>query len=519
MTSRFVPYLLRSLCLCLLAFNTYAQDILTFANSPSQATLTEEENATQRDLQVLGKLLKESHPKMLEEGFAISLDSELAKFYQLAKHVDTPSDSYLLLQQITSLMGDGHTMLALDTALFKTYYPIRLGTEEYPTVRLMIAPKTFQRYVGKEIKSICDIPILDVVDTLRRYISADNVQYSLSQLSALGSFCIYWRSLGLDTLKVTFADMDSIFISPLSVSDRVELYSSPKATHYNTLTAPRKALYWYDVMAAPGVAYLQMNAMKDYQTEYSRITTSKPSGYKLTPQEQAYLSSIPRFSDFIDQMFQEMDSLHTHTLIIDLRYNSGGDSRLGDMLLQYLPSQREDASHYTYHLRVSELWRSNYPSLSERIPKEYSGKMIDGKTFSDLILTDGQSQMSRNQPHTPRRTFKGDVYIFVGEKTFSSAGMLATVAQDSGVALILEDASSPCAFAPCHYGDLIGFTLPNSGFKGYTSSKSFVRPDQTRCGEKRLAPDRSIPQTKDTTQLGVDPLWEYVFKTTSETKE
>ena len=518
MTSRFVPYLLRLLCLCLLAFNAYAQDVTTFANSPSPATLTEE-NATQRDLQVLGKLLKESHPKMLEESFAISLDSELAKFYQLAKHVDTPSDSYLLLQQFTSLMGDGHTTLALDTALFKTYYPIRLGIEEYPTVRLMTAPKIFQRYVGKEIKSICDIPILDVVDTLRRYISADNVQYSLSQVSDLGSFCIYWRSLGLDTLKVTFADMDSIFISPISVSDRVELYSSPKAMHYNTLTAPRKALYWYDVMAAPGVAYLQMNAMKDYQTEYSRITTSKPSGYKLTPQEEAYLSSLPRFSDFIDQMFQEMDSLHTHTLIIDLRYNSGGNSMLGDMLLQYLPSQREDTSHYTYHLRVSELWRSNYPSVSERIPKAYSGKMIDGKTFSDLILTDGQSQMSCDQSHTPRRTFKGDVYIFVGEKTFSSAGMLATVAQDAGVALILEDASSPCAFAPCHYGDVIGFTLPNSGFKGYTSSKSFVRPDQTRCGEKRLVTDRSIPQTKETSQLGADPLWEYVINTTSETKE
>ena len=175
---------------------------------------------------------------------------------------------------------------------------------------------------------------------------------------------------------------------------------------------------------------------------------------------------------------------------------------LGDMLLQYLPSQREDTSHYTYHLRVSELWRSNYPSLSERISKAYSGKMIDGKTFSDLILTDGQSQISRDQSHTPRRTFKGDVYIFVGEKTFSSAGMLATVAQDAGVALILEDASSPCAFAPCHYGDVIGFTLPNSGFKGYTISKSVGRPDQTRCGEKRLVPDRSISQTKDTTQLG-----------------
>ena len=25
---------------------------------------------------------------------------------------------------------------------------------------------------------------------------------------------------------------------------------------------------------------------------------------------------------------------------------------LGDMLLQYLPSQREDTSHYTYHLRA-----------------------------------------------------------------------------------------------------------------------------------------------------------------------
>lgn len=347
MTSRFVPYLLRSLCLCLLAFNAYAQDVITFANSPSQATLTEE-NATQRDLQVLGKLLKESHPKMLEEGFAISLDSELAKFYQLAKHVDTPSDSYLLLQQFTSLMGDGHTTLTLDTALFKTYYPIRLGIEEYPIVRLMTAPKTLQSYVGKEIKSICDIPILDVVDTLRHYISADNVQYSLSQVSALGSFCIYWRSLGLDTLKVTFADMDSIFISPIPVSNRVELYSSPNAKHYSTLTAPRKALYWYDVMAAPGVAYLQMNAMKDYQSEYSRITNSKQSGDKLTPQEEAYLSSLPRFSDFIDQMFQEMDSLHTHTLIIDLRYNSGGSSMLGDMYLNIYP--RKERAPQTIHI-------------------------------------------------------------------------------------------------------------------------------------------------------------------------
>ena len=519
MTNRFFLCFLTSLCLCLLAFNTYAQDVLTFANTPSQATLTEEENATQRDLQVLGKLLKESHPKMLEADFAISLDSELAKFYQLAKHINTRADSYLLLQQFASLMCDGHTTLTLDTALFKTYFPVRLGFEEYPTVRLMTAPKTLQSYVGKEIKSICDIPILNVVDTLRRYISADNVQYSLSQVSALGSFCIYWRSLGLDTLKVTFADMDSIFISPIPVSDRVELYSSPNATHYNTLTAPRKALYWYDVMAAPGVAYLQMNAMKDYQSEYSRITSSKQSGDKLTTQEQAYLSSLPRFSDFIGQMFKEMDSLHTHTLIIDLRYNSGGSSMLGDMLLKYLPTPREATSSYTYHLRVSELWRSNCPSLSDRIPKEYSGKMIDGKIFSDLISADDQSQMSCDQSHNPQRTFKGDVYIFVGEKTFSSAGMLATVAQDSGVALILEDANAPCAFAPCHYGDVIGFTLPNSGFKGYISSKSFMRPDQTRCGEKRLVPDKSIPQTKNPTQLGADPLWKYVINTTSEKKE
>lgn len=39
-----------------------------------------------------------------------------------------------------------------------------------------------------------------------------------------------------------------------------------------------------------------------------------------------------------------------------------------------------------------------------------------------------------------------------------------------------------------------------------------------KCGEKRLVPDKSIPYTKDTAQLGADPLWEYVINTTSETK-
>lgn len=517
-SEKIVLCILTLLCLYLYECDTYAQAISTSSNKSSQSD-DDEENSTQRDLQLLGKLLKESHPRMLEKDFAIRFDSELSKFHQLAKDVGSPSDSYLLLQQLMSLMCDSHTTLALDTDLFKSYYPIRLDLEEYPIVRLMTAPKIFQDYVGREIQTICDIPILDVVNKLRSYISADNVQYSLYQVSTLSSFCIYWRSMDLDTLKVTFTDSTSIFVSPMAVRDKVELYSDPKAMHYNNLTTPRKALYWYDVMAAPGVAYLQMNAMKDYQTEYSRITSSKQSGYKPTPKELAYLSTLPRFSNFIDQMFQAMDSLHTHTLIIDLRHNSGGNSIIGDMLLEYLPRRRDTTAHYTSYLRVSELWRGNYPSVSERIPTEYSGKMIDGRRLSDLILGDDQSKRASVQLPTPRSTFRGNVYIFVGERTLSSAGILATIAQDAGAALILEETSSPCAFVPCHYGDAIEFTLPNSGFRGYTSCKFFIRPNQTRCAEKRLTPDGSIYQTRDIAQPGTDPLWEYVISITADSKD
>ena len=80
--------------------------------------------------------------------------------------------------------------------------------------------------------------------------------------------------------------------------------------------------------------------------------------------------------------------------------------------------------------------------------------------------------------------------VFVmGKRTFSSAGILLTMARDNHIGPIIGTTS---IFSPSHYGEVIPYRLPNTGALGSISSSYFVRPDVTKTDEKHLEPDVKV---------------------------
>ena len=85
--------------------------------------------------------------------------------------------------------------------------------------------------------------------------------------------------------------------------------------------------------------------------------------------------------------------------------------------------------------------------------------------------------------------------------------MLLTKARDNGIGLIIGEESS---FRPDTYGDLLTWMLPNTGIRGYVSSKYFQRPAGDREHGNTLVPDVLITPSWDDFMSGKDPAWEWI---------
>ena len=92
----------------------------------------------------------------------------------------------------------------------------------------------------------------------------------------------------------------------------------------------------------------------------------------------------------------------------------------------------------------------------------------------------------------------------MGRRTFSSAGILMTLARDNHIGTIIGTTST---FSPSHYGELLFYSLPNTGVRGTVSCKFFARPDASSVNEPFLKPDVEIDLNEK------DAAWKFICET------
>lgn len=158
------------------------------------------------------------------------------------------------------------------------------------------------------------------------------------------------------------------------------------------------------------------------------------------------------YRDTVRDMFTEVKALGIDNVLLDVRYNGGGNDAVVSEFIRYLPvdSYRVETVRH----------RLGFLMIPEGVPE------ISNQRYDDL-------------------TFTGNLYVASTANTFSSAMTFVQYIKDNGLGTVIGEAPGN---DPNGYGDIGMFSLPNSGIYMQISTKRFCRADQ-ECTDFLVEPD------------------------------
>lgn len=203
---------------------------------------------------------------------------------------------------------------------------------------------------------------------------------------------------------------------------------------------------------------------------------------------------IKRFKHFLDSCFTDLKVNKAKGLIVDLRYNGGGNSDYGELLLSYLtdkPYRLSSGRYFKVSRQYQEFMSKNYADKSSKEVIDYL-KAAPGNVRFYQYKT--RNYMADNPNRYQLRTF-----FLIGPQNLSSATMLADGAQTYKIARLIGEPTG----APANDGgESYNFQLPYSHFDVYTSSTYDIRANGNSKERRAVLPDIFIREqpnkTKDT---------------------
>ena len=162
----------------------------------------------------------------------------------------------------------------------------------------------------------------------------------------------------------------------------------------------------------------------------------------------------------IDAVFQDIREHDVRSLIIDLRFNGGGNSKAAEYICNYLTDKpyrclsRIDAKISKRFLKTQRL------GLLRPIAWFFQGRVVSLK-------------MPRQRPRNMGYRFSGNLYVLIGARTFSAASDFAQVVKDHHLGTLIGEETG--GVREC-FGDCAGFVMPNSNLRFSVSMKRFYAP-------------------------------------------
>jgi len=384
--------------------------ILLWAGLNLPLSRAQSDPAWREDLATLAQELPQRHVEPFTQISQVDFDAAVAALDAEIPHLD---DDQIVarLMQIVALLGDAHTSLAYnytpDTLVFPlNFYPFADG------LTLMTAPADYRAALGGRLVSIGNRDAADVMAALGTAIPHANEGWLrvMAAQSLPNAALLYGLGVipGTDTASFTFElpggdrvtlDIDSMPRSALAgQSWQTALDPAALPPAFGSHNPPN---YWYEYFA-------------DSQTLYVN--------YAICAEAEGW-----PFADFMAEVLSVLDAQPVTRVAVDLRFNSGGDSRILEPLIDAL-AQR--------------------PAI--------------------------------NQP--------GHLFVLIGPHTYSSALLNAIQFRQRTAALLVGE---PTGGEPNHYGELQSFTLPHSGLQVFYSTKHFVYlegDDSSALAPDRLIP-------------------------------
>lgn len=321
----------------------------------------------------------------------LSLDEFNGQYNEIYNSISTKTDVQLILElmKLMVLVNDGHSGLFPPSRKeFQLTLPVQFYTFKEGTYVVAAHPK-YKSLLGSKVLGFDKKSVAEVSEALVPLISRDNDMGVVQNLPLLMRYTLALNGLGLTadpakaTLRLENAKGESYtaLVEADTTVPRVDHKSVPE--HWMTLPQASglplplylkklKSLYWFEELPGLKTVYLQMNSVRNDKAE--------------------------SLAQFTDRLFNYMNEKGAEKLVIDLRWNNGGNT----MLLPYFV---------------------NAVMKNDRINK------------------------------------RGNLYVITGRRTFSAAQNLATFLEKQTAATF---AGEPTGSSPNFVGEEDFITLPYS---------------------------------------------------------
>ena len=297
------------------------------------AEITEEEWV--EDLNYLEKELPARHKNLFfqleKEEFKSDLEEIKAELSELSNLEIT-----LRLAEIFSKIGDTHTAVN-NTRFFKEYYPVyfKKFADGY---RVTAVDEKYQEILGAKLSSINGYSTAELKEKFADLITADNestLEYRLSSFLNLKEVLSYLEIIGQEN-QFIFNEGDNqlkISFEPSRIENIEENSKKLVKLDYqrsSVLSNPNQ-LFWSEYFEEDNILYFQYNSC------WSRELAEKHN--RPNP-------DLPLFADQRNKIKTSINRQEIDKFVIDLRFNSGGDSSQGTQFAKELSQYKSQFDTY-----------------------------------------------------------------------------------------------------------------------------------------------------------------------------
>jgi len=431
------------------------------------------------DLRWAADTLLQVHPALTQPQARAALEQTLAAQLARLGNAPTRADVAVDLQLLLASLHDPHTTGAPQAASARFLPVVFFAVSDAVLVSPLSGGETGLPDVGRLVR-LGDLSPAQLLDRFRRLIPGNDawVRYRLGQIVNAQDVLAWLGVVENGAVRITVERPDGT-----RTTATVALRPSAELANRG---APLQAL----LQRAAGMTEAWTTRGKTYMW---RIDEASSTGVFWL------LSCVdsPDYRAAVDAFFSAVEAAGATRIVLDLRFDGGGNSNVATAFLSHLPART--VRSYGEEVRPSDAvtaQRGSDPSALAEAAVTHDGDLLVMQVPGTTLDVPAKAPI-----------FDGDVVVLVNGATFSSAGMVAVVLRDNGLASI---AGAPMGADTNGYGDILSFQTPALHLPFTVSYKRFQRPDAGAPHPDVLTIDTPVGLTANDVLTGRDVLAAYL---------
>lgn len=276
-----------------------------------------EETPRVADVTYLATSLEKSHKNLFANISKEDFDNQVETLKSKAESM-SEAEYYYSLKELVASVGDAHTTISYNDSYYKHLNGLGLAVMKFEDGwHIMMLEEKNKQYLGYLLKGINDMSMDELFEESKRIISHDNETWVMSQFSNTMNFREALEYLGavqkdgdiiLQIQKDAMSEVESLSIESMNETEIFNANILRFERNAQPVTSP---LGYYQAMEIdPTTFYIQYNQCKE-------------------------APDLP-MAKFIEIVSEQLNKQAYSKIVIDMRYNTGGDSRIFESMIKEL---------------------------------------------------------------------------------------------------------------------------------------------------------------------------------------